>query len=188
MVWKIERWLADVYRHEDNLFQRYGSLSARELAVVACATLDVALAELLALRFIDDPREASEFLGADEDGNAPAGSFGARIQLAYLLGVIPKEAAGPLRAIKALRNVMAHRVNVDILGEKAQRVLEPLRAALLSPRDDPKTTEYLENLVRLSRTDEMMARTLVILIFSVLHDLLHDVVPHVDRVSEVQVE
>src|SRR5688572_27025470 len=110
MAWKIERWLVEIYKQQVDLSKKYGSLSARDLVIVACATLDVALAELLAQRLIDDPPEAENFLGADEDGRAPAGAFGARIQLAYLTGVISKPAVVSLRALKSLRNMMAHRV------------------------------------------------------------------------------
>ena len=136
----------------------------------------------------DDPAEATDFLGADEDGRAPAGSFGARIQLAYLVGLISKKAVGSLRAIKALRNVMAHRVNADILGEKAQKALEPLRADLLAPCEDPRIAEVFRKVASLSRADEEAARMLVLFLFSVLHDVLHETAQHLERVAQGEIE
>jgi hypothetical protein len=61
-------------------------------------------------------KEIELFLGIDGDGRAPAGSFGARIQLALLVGLITEEDATILRQIKNLRNTFAHRVKVDFLS------------------------------------------------------------------------
>jgi hypothetical protein len=92
-------------------------LSPRELAIVASAALDVALAELLSRRLTGPQNEIGEFLGVAEDGRAPAGSFGARIQLARLLGLIGDKDVAALRAMKNLRNKMAHRARMDFTHE-----------------------------------------------------------------------
>ncbi len=113
MVWKIERWLSDVFPGETRIYEEYRHLPRRELAVVAAAVLDVALAELLSLRLIDNTNEYEEFLGLDGDGRAPCASFGARIQLALLLGVITDTDASLLRTVKNIRNKLAHRVKAD---------------------------------------------------------------------------
>ena len=97
MAWKIERWLSEVFPGEERIYIEYRDLRRRELAVVAAGVLDLALAELLSMRLIDKPGEYEEFLGLNEDGRAPCSSFGARIQLALLLGIITNEDATILR-------------------------------------------------------------------------------------------
>ena len=75
MAWKIERWLADTFPGEQNIYSEYMSLPPRELAIVSAAVLDVALAELLSLRLKGQSNEIEEFLGLNADDRAPAGSF-----------------------------------------------------------------------------------------------------------------
>jgi hypothetical protein len=127
MTWKIEKWLSEVFPGENNLFSEYRNLSEREFVIVAAGVLDLALAELISKRLIDNPKEYESFLGLDESGNAPAGSMGARIQLALLLGIIRIEDARILRIIKNIRNKFAHRVNVSFLDPSVQ----PLASKLL---------------------------------------------------------
>jgi len=88
MAWKIERWLSEVFPGEAEIYSEYRSLSSRELAIVSAAVLDVALAELLSLRLANQENEVEEFLGVNGDGRAPAGSFGARIQLGLLVDLL----------------------------------------------------------------------------------------------------
>jgi len=57
MTWKIERWLAEVFPGESEIYSEYRSLPPRELAIVSAAVLDVALAELLSLRLADHNKE-----------------------------------------------------------------------------------------------------------------------------------
>ena len=125
MAWKVEHWLEEVFPGKSRIYEEYRLLPSRELAIVAAAVLDLALATLLSRRFIDSPAESDAFLGVNGDGRAPAASFGARIQLALLLGIITESDAEILRAIKELRNLFAHRVRVDFCSPIAQK---PLRA------------------------------------------------------------
>lgn len=113
MAWKVERWLEDVFPGEDRIYEEYRHLPRRELAIVASAVLDVALGELLSHRLIDMPKEYEEFLGLNANGRAPCASFGARIQLALLLGIITEHDAALLRTVKNIRNKLAHRVKAD---------------------------------------------------------------------------
>ncbi len=89
-----------MFPERENIYSEYRNLSERELAVVAGAVLDIGLADLIALRLAEMPDEIETFLGLNEDGRAPVASFGARIQMALLLGIITKEDAAVLRAIK----------------------------------------------------------------------------------------
>ena len=116
MAWKVERWLVDVFPGEVNLYSEYKDLTPRELAIVAAAVLDTALAEILTLRLRSSDKEIESFLGLDGDGRAPVASFGARIQLGLLLGVLTARDAAILRTIKGIRNEFAHRVNAEFLS------------------------------------------------------------------------
>ena len=62
MVWKVERWFAEVFPGEANLYSEYKDLLPRELAIVAAAVLDSALAEILALRLKNNYKEIESFL------------------------------------------------------------------------------------------------------------------------------
>jgi hypothetical protein len=119
MTWKTEKWIAELFPGEERVYEEYRLLPTRELIIVAAAVLDAALAELLAKRFRSFPAEAESFLGVNRDGRAPAASFGSRIQLAVLLGIITPEDAAVLRALRNLRNTFAHRANADLLVEPA---------------------------------------------------------------------
>jgi len=113
MAWKSEKWLSDVFPGVSRIYEEYRHLTRRELAIVSAGVLDLGLAQLLSMRLAGDEREREEFLGLNGDGRAPAGSFGARIQLGVLTGTITSEDAVILRAIKNIRNCFAHRIRVD---------------------------------------------------------------------------
>jgi hypothetical protein len=140
MVWKIERWLAEVFPGEKEIYAEYRNLSSRELAIVSAAVLDVALAELLALRLVNQPKEAEDFLGVNGDGRAPAASFGARIQLGLLIGLLTPEDAAILRVIKELRNQFAHKVKVGFLTPSILKVTIKLHALWVA-----RTTALIES-------------------------------------------
>lgn len=117
MAWKTEQWMRDIFPGADKIYSEYHQLPRRELAVVAGAVLDAALAELLAKRLNGPEKEIHSFLGLDGDGRAPCGSFGARIQLAQLTSLISAKDAAILRAIKKIRNLFAHEVRSDFNSE-----------------------------------------------------------------------
>lgn len=140
MVWKIEHWFAEVFPGEGEIYAEYRSLPSRELAIVSAAVLDVALAELLALRLVDQAKEAEEFLGVNGDGRAPAGSFGARIQLGLLIGLLTPDDAAILRSIKELRNQFSHRVRIDFLSPSILKTTTKLHSLWLA-----RTTALIES-------------------------------------------
>jgi len=131
MAWKIERWLTEVFPGKERAYAEYRGLPPRELAIVAAAVLDVALAELLALRLTNYEKEIEEFLGLNGDGRAPAGSFGARIQLGLLVGLLTRDDAAALRIIKEIRNLFAHRVRVNFLSPAVLKATTKLHALWL---------------------------------------------------------
>lgn len=113
MAWKTEQWMRDVFPGGDKIYAEYHLLPRRELAIVAGAVLDSALAELLAKRLNGPESEIHSFLGVNGDGRAPCGSLGARIQLALLTTIISESDAIILRTIKGIRNQFAHEVRAD---------------------------------------------------------------------------
>mgnify|MGYP006148992127 CR=1 FL=1 len=152
MAWKIERWLSEVFPGEDGIYAEYRNLPPRELAIVSAAVLDVALAELLSLRMADQSKETEEFLGLNGDGRAPAGSFGARIQMGLLVGLLTPEDAAILRAIKELRNLFAHRVRVDFLAPSVLKATTKLHTLWLN-----RTTELIKSGAINGTTDHLSA-------------------------------
>lgn len=190
MAWKVERWLSDVFPGESRIYEEYRHLSRRELAVVAASVLDLALAELISMRLLDLPKECEEFLGLDEDGRAPAATFGARIQLALLLGIIADHDASILRIIKNIRNKFAHRVRVDFTSEE----VKPLMIGLCD-RWSILTKKLVDGgLVR--ATPELLAEVrqyldltpeagagLLLGVFTTYHAYLHRLSAHVARIE-----
>ncbi len=192
MVWKIERWLTGVFPGESQIYSEYRSLPPRELAIVAAAVLDVALAELLSLRLAEHENEVEEFLGLDGDGRAPAGTFGARIQLALLVGLISSDDAAILRAIKELRNLFAHRVRVGFLSPAVLKVTTRLHSLWLkrneglnkagvvsgTPRQLKQLGQYLP---RYSEAGE----GLLLSVFTVYHAYFHRLHSRIPRIGDV---
>lgn len=151
MAWKIERWLAEVFPGESEIYSEYRALPPRELAIVCAAVLDVALAELLTLRLANRQKELEEFLGLNGDGRAPVGSFGARIQLALLVGLLTPDDAATLRTIKELRNLFAHRVRINFLSPAVLKATTRLHALWL------KRTEALIEAGAMSGSTKQLA-------------------------------
>ena len=71
---------------------------------MAAAYLDDRLKALIELRLVSDPKIARRAF----DFNGPLGSFSSRIDFAYLLGVIPKNARADLHKLRGIRNSFAH--------------------------------------------------------------------------------
>ena len=129
MARKIEKWKDGVFPGKENIFSKYSDLTARELVIVAGATFDIALVEMIELRLIEDTKEQESFIGINGDGRAPVGAFGARIQLAFLLGILRKEDVDIFRAIKNLRNIFAHKVEATFLSDDVVKELKKLNYA-----------------------------------------------------------
>jgi hypothetical protein len=190
---RIEKWLEEVFPADTrSLFSEYESLRPRELVIVAASVTDVALAELISKRLMDYPKEQKDFLGLDEDGRSPCASFGSRIQLALLLGIILVDDAETLRAIKALRNLYAHRVNVR-LSEKdglkcSLRLLEAYKRILI--RMLPKREQEIENIdleeiKRKMRESEETACLFLRTVLGMLQLYFRDIHGNMQRIEQV---
>ncbi len=190
MAWKIERWLAEVFPGESEIYSEYRSLPPRELAIVSAAVLDVALAELLVLRLADLDKEKEEFLGLNGDGRAPVGSFGSRIQLGLLIGLLTPDDAAILRTIKELRNLFAHRVRVDFLSPPVLKATTRLHALWLARSETlvqagalSGTTSQLKEIARhLPRVAEA-GEGLLLSVFTVYQAYFHRMHSRVQRLG-----
>lgn len=180
MAWKIERWMDEIFPGKEKIYSEYRDLPPRELSIVSAAVLDVALAELLTLRLVDSVKEVEAFLGLDGDGRAPCGSFGARIQLATLVGVLTQEDAAILRAIKDLRNVFAHRVHANYVSPEVlkltTRLLRSFRtryASLIPGGVSASTTAEFDKLERYLPLVEEAGQGLLLMVFTVYQAYFH---------------
>lgn len=190
MPWKIERWLAEVFPGETKIYSEYRSLPPRELAIVSAAVLDVALAELLALRLVDREKESEEFLGLNGDGRAPVGSFGSRIQLGLLVGLLTPDDTAILRAIKELRNLFAHRVRINFLTPSVLKATTKLHSlwlarneALIQAGAVTGTTEQLKELARHLPNVTEAGEGLLLSVFTVYHAYFHRMHGRVQRIE-----
>ena len=101
---------ADTAQKTDDLrgfaaeFQNEGDRAA---AILAAALLDEWLLRLLTAYLIDDRKQVDLLLGQEQ----PLGSFGARIRVAYCLGLLDNELFGALTTIKRIRNAFAHQLH-----------------------------------------------------------------------------
>jgi hypothetical protein len=191
MAWKIERWLAEVFPGESEIYSEYRLLPPRELAIVSAAVLDVALAELLALRLANIEKETEEFLGLNADGRAPAGSFGARIQLGLLVGLLTLEDAAILRTIKELRNLFAHRVRITFLSAPAQKLTVRLHTlwlkrteALIKAGAMTGTTEHLQEIAHHIPHIAEASEGLLLSVFTVYQAYFHRMHSKVQRLGK----
>lgn len=78
--------------------------SDRGVILVGAAMLDRRLEQAIVARLRDDAKLAAELMGTDR----AAGSFGSRIKLAYLLGLLTAEERRELDLIRRIRNKAAH--------------------------------------------------------------------------------
>ena len=74
------------------------------LAVVSGGILETGLKAMLERCLVDDPALSSRFLGQ----NGSVGAFGAQVNLAYLIGLIGRDARDDLAKIAVIRNAFAH--------------------------------------------------------------------------------
>ena len=78
--------------------------SERGCALLAGAYLDCELEKLLIAKLVSNHKVTADFFRPD----GPLGSFSARIDLAYLLGLIGKAARNDLHMIRKIRNEFGH--------------------------------------------------------------------------------
>lgn len=126
MTRKIEQWSDESFPDPPKLLKLFRKLPDREVVITLCSIIDTLLADLISLRLINDKKELEEFIGLDGDGRAPLGSFGARIQAAYLLGLIEKVQLKNLRSLKDIRNLFSHNVLVTFDDERVTKKVKTI--------------------------------------------------------------
>lgn len=187
MAWKIERWFEDVFPGEQKVYEEYSSLPDRELVIVSGAVLDVALAELLSKRLIDDCKEVEIFLGLDANGMASCGSFGARIRLALLLGVLDSHDAAVLRSIQRLRNIFAHTARVSFLDISVVSEFKKLHGKFgekqTSIYDEDMPKKGYRDLLQLLDTTPEASAGLILGIFAVYQAYFHRMHGQIKRIG-----
>ena len=192
MSWKVERWLRDVFPGKERIYSAYRNLDDRGLAIIAGGVLDLALAELITLRLIDNPKEAESFLGLDNSSNAPLGTFGARIQLAVLLGILTSDDARVLRSLKNVRNAFAHRINVDFCHESVQPHIRALfthwferTQRLAKANKFSHTVEGLQELGRHLADTPEAGEGLLLSVFTVYQAYFHRLSERIQRIDDI---
>jgi len=107
-------------------FSQFSNERPRASALMAAAWVDDALRAVLQAYLSRDHATASALLRAD----APLGSFGVRIKIAFLLGLISSEARADLDSIREIRNQFAHvRTRVSFKTDKIAVKCKRLHAA-----------------------------------------------------------
>lgn len=166
--WTVERFSKDVLPLLHEQFGEHAKLPLRESVILTTAMIDAGLVEILSKRLTGPEHEIVEFLGADEDGRAPCGSFGSRIQLARLLGILVDEDVKLLRLLKKLRNKAAHRVKLEVTDTEIGNILCDIFALLKTPiltltvlivklaQGDANAIKRVEGLLDWPRTKEML--------------------------------
>lgn len=190
MAWKVEKWLTEVFPGQSRIYDEYHTLPPRELVIVGAASLDLALAELLSKRVIDNPQEYEEFLGLNEDGRAPAGSFGARIQMALLLGILTEGDAAALRIIKKIRNRFAHRVRISFSDAPIKTLLSNLldvsnnkKQFFWNKTSGPGGNKPLKNIKAIVNAHPEGGAAVFLVTFSIYQAYFHRLASLVERVE-----
>lgn len=102
--------------------KEFADESDRAAVILGAARMDVALYDLLTARLLPSPTSTDELF----DGEAPLGSFSAKINMAYRLGLIEAAFARALHILRKIRNAFAHEVAGCTLatGSHSNRVRE----------------------------------------------------------------
>jgi DNA-binding MltR family transcriptional regulator len=91
-----------------NLTKEFQGETDRAAAVLSAAYLDHLLGELIAASMAVEHGKVDELLY--QDGHGPLGTFSARIDIAYCLGLLSKNERSDLHGIREIRNRFAHRL------------------------------------------------------------------------------
>ncbi len=112
------------------VFSRYHKLiseeSDRGAVIVAASILDESLGEILRT-FLLQPAAKND--GLLDGAYAPLGSFSAKIELSFRLGIIRKPTRRQLMLFKSIRNDVAHRISVASFEDETcrSRMIEILK-------------------------------------------------------------
>jgi len=95
----------------------------RGAVLMSAAFLDDKLKQLIEKRLVEDKKISRRAF----DFNGPLGTFSSRIDFAYLIGILPKNAQKDLHNIRAIRNQFAHHASpLSYEDEKVKTLCERL--------------------------------------------------------------
>jgi hypothetical protein len=139
----------------NKILQEFFAESDRSAAILIGAEIDIQLERILSHFLLPPLKKSSAFL---QDG--PLGSFSARIEMIYRIGLIPEEWHHDLHVIRKIRNEFAHGPSgldftqppvCDLAGNlmTGKRIVDDMMRDR-KPPSDPKTPYAPKNVFRLS--------------------------------------
>ncbi|MCG6155684.1 MltR family transcriptional regulator [Rubinisphaera margarita] len=125
--------------HAREVFEFRFSLNAetdRGCALMVASFLDSKLEQLLTAKFVNDQKIATEHLSQ----SGPLGTFSARIDAAYLLGLIGENVRRDLHLIRRIRNEFGHsHLPLEFSDDRIRnRCNELFHFHLIEPAHDPR--------------------------------------------------
>lgn len=125
------------------LFLKYleliSSESDRGAVLVAASLLEAGLEDAIKKKLISVKSNKDPLF----DGNSPFGTFSAKIELAYRVGVIRSDTKEMLNLFRKIRNIFAHEINICNLEE--QSIKDRLLAAF---QKQPDIYHEVENTIK----------------------------------------
>jgi hypothetical protein len=109
MAWTLED-------HEVEAIKGLAKSDDRTAAIIGATVVEARLRSALEKRFQRDEKIEKEFFRS----SGAMGSFSAKIDLAFLMGSLTKDAWHDLDLMKDIRNKFAHRI--DVLDLKTQQI------------------------------------------------------------------
>lgn len=107
----------------------------RGCALMAAAYLDEELKSLLQAKLVDDRKSVTKVFAF----NGPLGSFSARIDMVFLLGLLPKSAKSDLHRLRSIRNQFAHEVEpITFEHENIAPICRALLFGVARPESEPR--------------------------------------------------
>ena len=108
---EVSRWFAE-------LNTELNGSSDRSCVIVAASIIEHQLTECLRARLVPSGAAQDSLL---EGATAPRGSFSAKIDLAYRVGLIGQQLARDLHLVRRMRNEQAHSINGRLFSDPGLR-------------------------------------------------------------------
>jgi hypothetical protein len=142
---------------EDLLAER----TARPLVIIGASKVDYLLLEMLRVSLlpkIAGAKDQDELL----EGDAPLGTFSARIKMCRRLGLIDETLYLALERLRALRNLSAHSISFDDAKSPVREHLAELRGQIAGRRSHKLTKERYFDSAPLPALEELQCLLLTL--------------------------
>lgn len=125
-----------------NFLEELQGISERASAIASGAMLENILGELLQSHMVDDAKVAEELLF---NAYGPMAGFSARINIAYMLGLIGKQEQRKLNLIRKIRNAFAHEPDPSFTDEAISNRCRELKLPDMFPgaTTDPRNRFHM---------------------------------------------